>query len=157
MLIEFLQVGHAIFKKWEPLKARIVIPLIAFPPATLSFLFVPHFGAIAGVCLAFATYLATLLASIVVYRLSPWHPLAKYPGPVSVKISKIAYTWAIRGGKRHTYIKSLHDRYGDIVRIGTSLVVVLRAVPTLTIPSTKRGVNPGRVLCGASPGTARPR
>ncbi|KAH0838343.1 high nitrogen upregulated cytochrome P450 monooxygenase 2 [Lanmaoa asiatica] len=56
--------------------------------------------------------------SILVYRLSPFHPLAKYPGPIMCKISQL---WAVviySRGKAHQYRKLLHDQYGPIVRIG---------------------------------------
>lgn len=55
----------------------------------------------------------------VAYRLSPFHPLARYPGPLLCKISKgwLAYV-AGKHAKAHVYVKELHDRYGDVVRIG---------------------------------------
>ena len=35
------------------------------------------------------TYFATLLGSIAAYRISPFHPLARYPGPFIAKLSKL--------------------------------------------------------------------
>lgn len=75
--------------------------------------------------LALQTYLAALVVSIVVYRVSPFHPLAHIPGPIGCKVSKFYMAIIALRGRQHVYIKSLHDRYSsDIVRIGE-----LRALP----------------------------
>lgn len=67
----------------------------------------------------FAVFWATLAALIVAYRLSPFHPLAGYPGPLLCRVSKgwLAYIVG-RGGKTHLYVRELHLRYGEVVRIG---------------------------------------
>lgn len=60
----------------------------------------------------------TLLTSVVLYRLSPFHPLARYPGPLPCRLTKF---WMARiglNGDQHTYMKELHDLYGDVVRTG---------------------------------------
>ncbi|KAH1856634.1 hypothetical protein KXV36_007340 [Aspergillus fumigatus] len=52
-----------------------------------------------------------------------FHPLSRYPGPKIAAISPIALlVWEIRG-KVHSKIKHLHDRYGDVVRIGPNALV----------------------------------
>ena len=71
------------------------------------------------------TYLAALLASTAVYRLSPWHPLARYPGPLGCKLSKLWMGAVCVPGFQHKYIQALHERYGDVVRIGASCVLRL--------------------------------
>jgi hypothetical protein len=71
--------------------------------------------------LAFVTFSTALLGSISLYRLSPLHPLAKYPGPTRCKLTKIWMAWISFGGRAHIYYKTLHDKYGPIVRIGESL------------------------------------
>ena len=68
--------------------------------------------------LAFVTFITALLGSISLYRLSPLHPLAKYPGPTPCKLTKIWMAWISFGGRPHIYYKTLHDKYGPIVRIG---------------------------------------
>ena len=75
--------------------------------------------------LAFASFLSTILGSISLYRLSPLHPLAKYPGPTLCKLTKIWIAWISFGGRTHIYYKNLHDKYGPIVRIGESLFDIL--------------------------------
>ena len=79
-----------------------------------------------------STYLAALLTSLTVYRLSPWHPLARYPGPLGCRVSKLWMGAVCVPGFQHRYIQALHERYGDVVRIGAFLsfvcvcVIVLR-------------------------------
>ncbi|KAJ7755797.1 cytochrome P450 [Mycena metata] len=67
---------------------------------------------------SYLLYCSTLVLSVLAYRLSPFHPLAKYPGPVACKTSKLWLTWITSRGKLHVYLKGLHDEYGSIVRIG---------------------------------------
>ncbi|CDO69439.1 hypothetical protein BN946_scf184791.g34 [Trametes cinnabarina] len=64
------------------------------------------------------TFYFTLLLSTALYRLSPHHPLARYPGPFACKLSKFWLAFLSLTGKQHLYLKSLHERYGDVVRIG---------------------------------------
>lgn len=87
-------------------------------PAAVSAFSRPSLGHWNGAFLAFVTYYVTLLSSITLYRLSPFHPLAQYPGPLLPKITKLWHVWKIWHGKQHLYIQGLHDKYGDIVRIG---------------------------------------
>lgn len=61
------------------------------------------------------SYIATLSASIVIYRLF-LHPLRAFPGPLPAKISKI-YNIAI-AQHMHEHQNSWVKQYGDIVRIG---------------------------------------
>lgn len=76
------------------------------------------FGIWRSVSCAILVFWTTLGLSIVLYRLSPFHPLARYPGPIEAKISKIWTTWIVNQGRQHLYIEQLHLQYGDVVRIG---------------------------------------
>ena len=67
---------------------------------------------------SFSLFYAALALSIVLYRISPFHPLAKYPGPLSLKISKLVAAYRAIGGKQYAQFKRLHDEYGPIVRVG---------------------------------------
>ena len=69
--------------------------------------------------LAFAAYWSGLLFFTLAYRLSPFHPLANYPGPVLAKSSKLWGAYLSATGDQHRWLKRLHDRYGDVVRIGS--------------------------------------
>lgn len=100
------------------MRIRIHILLLIMVPLGLSTLLSPYHTKTSAVLLAFATYLGTLSLSIVVYRVSPWHPLAKYPGPLPSKISRIWHTVIACKGKQYIYLANLHEKYGDIVRIG---------------------------------------
>ena len=114
----YFQVVHIIFKRWEPVHVAVVLPLLVFLPATLSTLLFPYHGALRGLAIGFLAFFATLGSSITLYRVSPFHPLARYPGPLPAKISMLWHIWKAWDGKQHLYIEDLHHRYGDIVRIG---------------------------------------
>lgn len=84
-----------------------------------SIFLVPHFAISATVHLiGFATFYATLLTSIAFYRLSPWHPLAKYPGPILAKLSKLWAIFMLSSERRRSTIIKLHKEPGPYVRIG---------------------------------------
>ena len=87
-----------------------------------------YYGSLlAAYAVSLSTYLAALLASVVLYRLAPFHPLAKYPGPLGARISKFWMAAIGVGGRSHVYIKSLHEKYAsDVVRIGQ--IVVLKCL-----------------------------
>ena len=87
-------------------------------PACLSTLLAPHYGKVLGALVTFATYYGVLSTSILIYRLSPWHPLARYPGPLLARTTKWWLVAKSIFGKQHLTIHALHERYGDIVRIG---------------------------------------
>jgi hypothetical protein len=59
----------------------------------------------------FATYFVTLTGSIAVYRVSPFHPLAKYPGPFIAKLSKL---WMV-----HSFIclSVFYMKYEELIDI----------------------------------------
>ncbi|KAL3476514.1 cytochrome P450 [Aspergillus californicus] len=45
------------------------------------------------------------------------HPLAKFPGPKLRAATRLAWVWSLASGSNHVKVKSLHDRYGPVVRI----------------------------------------
>ena len=96
----------------------VVASLLLFFPAVLSTLLIPHYGALRGLLWGFLAFFTTLVSSIVLYRVSPFHPLAHYQGPFPAKISKLWHIWKVWHGKQYLHIQALHNRYGDIVRIG---------------------------------------
>ncbi|EPQ50635.1 cytochrome P450 [Gloeophyllum trabeum ATCC 11539] len=73
---------------------------------------------------AFLSFLLSLAGTVVLYRLSPWHPLAKYPGPTSAKITKWWMAIWIAKGNRHLKLQELHGTYGPWVRIGPNEISV---------------------------------
>ena len=92
--------------------------LLLLVPLGLSALLSSYHGPLFAFLIVIVTYHAVLLSSIALYRISPWHPLARYPGPLLLKTSQV---WmarrALQGGVWH-YIRQLHQQYGDVVRIG---------------------------------------
>ena len=68
-----------------------------------------------------AIYTTTLVLTTLAYRLSPWHPLASYPGPLLAKTTSLWLTYISSTGKRYLILDALHARYGPFLRIGTPL------------------------------------
>ncbi|KAI0344473.1 cytochrome P450 [Trametopsis cervina] len=148
--------AHAIFKHWEPLYIPIVIGLLVVLPAALSAPLVAQLGILQGIACTFSIFWGTLVSSIVLYRISPFHPLAGYPGPIQAKISKMWMAWIVSQGKQHLYIERLHGLYGDIVRIGPNEVSIrdVSAILPLMGPQgwPKGPMWPGRTFHNPQPG-----
>ncbi|KIX93474.1 uncharacterized protein Z520_10894 [Fonsecaea multimorphosa CBS 102226] len=62
-------------------------------------------------------HLFALASSITVYRLF-LHPLKDYPGPLLAKITKWYGFYLVSFGKTYIDYAQLHEKYGDVVRIG---------------------------------------
>ncbi|KAJ3001132.1 hypothetical protein NUW54_g6625 [Trametes sanguinea] len=65
-----------------------------------------------------STYAFTALAITAFYRVSPWHPLAVYPGPCLAKLSSLWLSYVSFTGKRYEILDALHHEYGPFLRIG---------------------------------------
>ncbi|RMJ10832.1 hypothetical protein CDV36_009537 [Fusarium kuroshium] len=76
---------------------------------------------IAQVLLKTVFTLLVLLASIAVYRLT-FHPLARIPGPKLAAISNFWHAYNARNGRMAHLGKTLHSRYGPVVRVGPNEV-----------------------------------
>ena len=74
--------------------------------------------ALSATLVLFLAYLFSLFGGLLFYRLSPWHPLASYPGPVLARVTSLWLTYSSLWGERHRIIDNLHNRYGEFVRIG---------------------------------------
>ena len=115
----FLQLVHLIFKRTETRRLLSLFVLLLAIPACLTLLYLPHAsGTIQAAVKVFSLFWSTLAASILCYRISPWHPLAQYPGPLICKLSKFHLAFLSRTGKQFLYYSELHQKYGDVVRIG---------------------------------------
>jgi cytochrome P450 len=67
--------------------------------------------------LYFASFLFAIYIPYVIWII--WfHPLSHFPGPKLAIISNIFYSRAIISGRSAKIVKSLHDKYGDVVRWG---------------------------------------
>lgn len=87
----------------------MALPLLSLHPLHLSPLitiaYIPAF------------WLLILLLTTI-YRLSPWHPLASFPGPPLAKVTKWWMAYHAIVMDTHEVVRRAHLRYGDIVRIG---------------------------------------
>ena len=48
-----------------------------------------------------------IIGATLIYRASPWHPLAQYPGPFTFRLSKLALAWATSDGKQFEHLKAI--------------------------------------------------
>ncbi|CZR64603.1 related to pisatin demethylase cytochrome P450 [Phialocephala subalpina] len=84
-------------------------------------------------------YLASLTTSILTYRVF-FHPLRRFPGPLSAKLTKLAHVLRLLK-KSDNYLQAdrLHKKYGEIVRIGPNEVTIIipDAVPLIYGPGSK--------------------
>ncbi len=113
------QIVYLIFKRFEPVHVYQHFWLLVVPPLLIgAFVLSPHHTPARAVALAFGLHCATILGATLLYRASPWHPLAQYPGPFAFRLSKLVLAWATSDGKQFEHLKRLHDTYGDIVRVG---------------------------------------
>lgn len=116
----YLQISYYLFKIYEPSTPLPVFVLLGIAPGVLVVVLQQHFNSfLSAFASIFLSYWSLLVIFIVAYRLSPFHPLARYPGPVLCKLSKgwIAYISGVHG-TTHLYVQKLHQQYGDVVRIG---------------------------------------
>ena len=114
------QVAQQIFKRFETYSLLAHAALLHGPPlAAYALLFPTGRRILTDLLLTYATYLGALSVFTLLYRISPFHPLAHYPGPFGSKLSQWYGACISWGGYEHLYIASLHERYGDVVRTGT--------------------------------------
>ncbi|KAJ7083592.1 cytochrome P450 [Mycena belliarum] len=69
-------------------------------------------------------FFTSLVLSTLAYRLSPLHPLASYPGPVTWRFSSMVLAAISSTGYRHLILHELHKKYGDFVRIGPNVLSI---------------------------------
>ncbi|KAF9001083.1 high nitrogen upregulated cytochrome P450 monooxygenase 2 [Cyathus striatus] len=95
-----------------------------------------------AITIAYLISYATLVVSILAYRLSPFHPLSKYPGPTLAKFTKFWGVYQNHTGKLHVTVLNLHRRYGSVVRIGPnelSITDVDAVQPVLGLNGMNKG------------------
>ena len=87
--------------------------------ASYAWLGLPLLASLYYLAAAVASFAVSLTASILLYR-GYFHPLSHIPGP---RLARFTSFWAVReasGDYRfHVRLRELHDKYGDVVRIGT--------------------------------------
>ncbi|KAF5325663.1 hypothetical protein D9611_000809 [Ephemerocybe angulata] len=113
------------FKPYEPTSYSTIFAAVLLLTSPVIYLLRRSLtSTLQSVVLAESVYISALLASIVGYRLSPWHPLASCPGPLLCKVTKIWAAYIAWTGKAHVYYAQLHTKYGRIVRIGPNDISV---------------------------------
>lgn len=127
--------AHIYVQKREPTTLRAVFALVLGLPALL------HALSRAGLVtllwdwfgLNALLYNVVLLTSIIVYRLSPFHPLAKYPGPVICRTSRLWAFYKAFSRQQRFYNHQLFERYGDVVRVGPNHLIIrdAKAIPIM--------------------------
>lgn len=127
---------YRIFKQYEPVKLPVLVALLVVAPGALVLHIEQHFTtAFGAVSTTYTAYWTLILIFTVLYRISPFHPLAKYPGPLGCRVSKIWFAYlTAREKKAHVYVRELHKKYkSDVIRIGTSYLKYTRLLLTLRI------------------------
>ncbi|GJJ15634.1 hypothetical protein Clacol_009912 [Clathrus columnatus] len=69
----------------------------------------------------------TLVTSAIAYRLSPFHPLASFPGQTIARVSRIWSSVISRRGYQHIYYHELLLKYGPVIRIGPNHIITTEA------------------------------
>ncbi|KAJ7633032.1 high nitrogen upregulated cytochrome P450 monooxygenase 2 [Roridomyces roridus] len=107
--------NHLYFHKYEPQSAKFPLLFLFLEPAALVLCLGGPISFL-RVLLSSTVFWGSLSLSIVLYRLSPFHPLAQYPGPTICKVTKLwGAALAVRG-KQYLYLEKLHDTYGPTRR-----------------------------------------
>ncbi|OJT14456.1 Cytochrome P450 67 [Trametes pubescens] len=117
-------IGHQLFKRLETFDIFYHISVLFGPIFLGAAALLSTSPPLKAVYISTSTYLASLIFATLVYRVSPFHPLAIYPGPFGCRLTKFWMAAVSFTGQQHNYIKSLHDRYGDVVRIGPNEVSI---------------------------------
>jgi hypothetical protein len=100
-------------------------------PACLTILYFPHVNSpILAALNVFGLFWSTLIISILVYRVSPWHPLAKYPGPLICELTKHYLAFSLFGENSIFIIPSYTRNMAmllESVRKGTIIIIYSRS------------------------------
>ncbi|KAL0060261.1 hypothetical protein AAF712_012947 [Marasmius tenuissimus] len=122
--------NHFYFKRHEPVRTTVIhTALVLLLEPAIQLFVLQRIASIdisvANVTLAYLVFFSSLAMSIVLYRISPFHPLAKIPGPVIFKITKFWRMYICWTGQQHFVVMDLHRRYGPIVRTGPNEISVI--------------------------------
>jgi hypothetical protein len=107
--------------EWDGVFYRIAAAAIALQPLALLLLRLAGlklFQSLVTLAVLQTSYLASLFASIAVYRLF-FHPTRRFPGPFWARLWQ---WWRVsqfaKSEKGYLVVHELHQKYGDVVRIG---------------------------------------
>ncbi|KAL7928631.1 cytochrome P450 CYP4/CYP19/CYP26 subfamily protein [Trichoderma chlorosporum] len=82
--------------------------------------------------------LATI-AAILVHLFQTWWSLRHIPGPFLASLTNLQRVWWVKTGRAHLYHQAVHEKYGDIVRIGPHMVSVSNPEAIQTIYPIRSG------------------
>ncbi|KAF8989690.1 high nitrogen upregulated cytochrome P450 monooxygenase 2 [Cyathus striatus] len=132
---------HFAFNKLEKTYLLLLERLLAVFPLLPAYFLWPYCSYTA-LFFAYAVCYATLVSSTLAYRLSPLHPLYKYPGPILAKCTKLWGIYQTYTGKAHIATLGLHRKYGSVVRTGPnelSITEVDAVQPVLGLDGLRKG------------------
>ncbi|KAJ7108572.1 cytochrome P450 [Mycena epipterygia] len=110
---------HLMFNKLETDFLKLLVCSTLIMPLLPAVLLLSHYSSpVVAVFVAYSTSYATLVVSVLCYRISSFHPLSKYPGPAFARMSKMWAIYQTYSGKNHVTFLNLHRRYGPVVRTG---------------------------------------
>ncbi|KAF8824312.1 hypothetical protein HHX47_DHR8000334 [Lentinula edodes] len=112
-------VVHVIFNRVEPRNKTVWFLLLVCLPICLGLGLHSFYASLfVSVFKTMLIFIGSLLSSLIIYRLSPLHPLYGFPGPVLLRISRLASFKILFTGKQHEIYQQLHEKYGPYVRTG---------------------------------------
>ncbi|KZV77158.1 high nitrogen upregulated cytochrome P450 monooxygenase 2 [Peniophora sp. CONT] len=111
--------SYLYFKTREPKDYTTVTLLLVVLPGLLASLWTsPSISLPWALFLSVALHNGLIASFTLAYRLSPLHPLARYPGPFLARVSKWYSVYVILQGKQHIHYQHLHEQHGPVVRVG---------------------------------------
>jgi hypothetical protein len=118
--------------------------MLLLPPALLTLRSRPTvLGVLASFGGLILVYLASLGLSVVAYRVSPFHPLAGYPGPFAARVTRWWAFWKASQGVQHWYSHQLFQQYGDAVRTGPNHLIIRDATAVPIVLGSREGWHKG--------------
>lgn len=137
-------ITHIMFNRLEPRGAVQILVLAIAPPIMLIIGLRSTQTTVLHMIRSYVLFYAVLISSILAYRISPFHPLASYPGPFVCRLTRLWATYTTYRGFQHHYYKSLHEKYGTHVRTGPNHIHIcdIDAISTIyggrTLPRSDR-------------------
>lgn len=101
--------------------------IILFTLSTAKLYFYNHetfFVAFLNVWLLATCYISGLYLSLLSYRII-FSPLKEFPGPFGARISNLWFSTTLRKHDAHRQLLTLHNKYGDFLRIGSSELSII--------------------------------
>lgn len=106
--------GASYFTSFLLICASAVVYLVSKQGHTLH-------GALGTTTQIATSFIFGIYTTCLLYRISPIHPLHKFPGPSSARISDLWLCFQATPGKQaHLILLDAHERYGKIVRVGSN-------------------------------------